>query len=73
MAGLRDQPGIVQARPMTDAATGMISAVHWQSNAALTAGAWRTGLYVLELIATDGGDTYIPLVVRDDAGRRPPA
>ncbi|MGI9146216.1 MAG: N,N-dimethylformamidase beta subunit family domain-containing protein [Chloroflexota bacterium] len=62
-------PGIVQPAALTDAATGMVAATNWTSNGSLLVRGWPTGLYVLKLVALDGDQSYIPLVVRDDVGR----
>jgi hypothetical protein len=60
--------GIVQPRPTIDPSTGLIAATNWAPNGSLIASHWPTGLYLLKLIATDGDQTYVPLVVRDDTG-----
>ncbi|HEX5414408.1 MAG TPA: N,N-dimethylformamidase beta subunit family domain-containing protein [Chloroflexota bacterium] len=65
---IRNATGIVQPAPRVDAQTGLISAEHWTRNAALRVSGWRTGLYLLKLVASDGDQNYIPLVVRDDRG-----
>jgi hypothetical protein len=61
--------GEVQPQPITDAKTGLISAANWTSNGTLAVTGWRSGLYLLKLMAADGDQNYIPLVVRDDVGQ----
>jgi hypothetical protein len=62
-------PGRKQPSPVQDGQTGLISASNWISNATLALNGWRTGLYLLKLVASDGDQNYIPLVVRDDVGQ----
>ncbi|MDQ6672916.1 MAG: hypothetical protein M3069_19600 [Chloroflexota bacterium] len=58
--------GTVQDPPRTDEATGLISAANWFQAVSFQAADWPTGLYVLKLMASDGDQNYIPLVIRDD-------
>lgn len=62
-------PGRQQPPPVQDPKTGVISAANWTSSATLNLTGWRTGLYLLKLVASDKDQNYIPLVVRDDVGR----
>jgi hypothetical protein len=62
-------PGRQQPPPVQDVETGLISAANWTSSGTLDLSGWRTGLYLLKLIAADGDENYIPLVVRDDVGQ----
>ena len=66
---VRSLPGIIQPPPELDQATGLVSAANWTSNGTVTVSGWRTGLYLLKLVAADGDQNYIPLVVRDDLGQ----
>jgi len=65
----RNQVGIVQPQPEMDRQTGLISSSNWSKNSVFEVSGWRTGLYVLKLVAEDGDDNYIPLVVRDEIGK----
>ncbi len=43
---------------------------HWRPSFTLPIGAgWLSGMYLVKLTATNGAESYIPLVVRDDASR----
>src|SRR6185312_5926554 len=64
--GVDRLPGIRQREPEVDGETGLVSAAGWQQNAALAISHFRSGLYLLKLVASDGDQNYIPLVVRDD-------
>ncbi|MCA1644677.1 MAG: hypothetical protein LC797_04115 [Chloroflexi bacterium] len=65
----RGLPAIVQPSAAVDSDTGLISVAHWSPSTSITVSGWRTGLYVVKLIASDGDQNYIPLVVRDDLNR----
>jgi hypothetical protein len=40
----------------------------WQPNLTVdTNGSWPPGMYLLKLVSSDGGASFVPLVVRDDA------
>jgi len=65
---LRLLPGAVQPDPLVDADSGLISASNWSNTGSFTIDGWRSGLYLVKLIAADGDQAYIPLVVRDDVG-----
>jgi hypothetical protein len=58
--------GQVQVGPRTDRATNARDAP-WTPSAHITPDAsWRPGAYLLKLVSDDGGQSQIPLVVRDD-------
>ena len=60
-------PGVRQAPARVDASTGMRDAP-WQKSTDVVVGQdWTTGMYVLKLVSADGGQSMVPLVVRDDA------
>jgi hypothetical protein len=61
-------PLFVQPPPISDAETGLISAANWSKTATLTADGWATGIYLIKLNASNGDQSYVPLVVRDDTG-----
>src|SRR5262249_23457431 len=65
---VRDLRGLVQPDPQVDPKTGLVSAANWSRNGTLTISGWRTGLYLLKLVASDGDQNYIPIVIRDDRG-----
>jgi hypothetical protein len=67
IGAVRGMQGIVQPHPTEEAGTGLISAARWHQNGQLTIGDWPTGLYAIKLIAANGDESYLPLVVRDDA------
>lgn len=62
------QDGLQQcARCTTDPTTHLFEA-NWARSASITIGtAWPTGVYLIKLVAAQG-QSYIPLVVRDDTG-----
>jgi hypothetical protein len=63
------QPGVEQPAAVLDPAVGTWTAP-WATNLQVTADAtWPPGMYLLKLVSSDGGQTYVPLVVRDDASR----
>jgi hypothetical protein len=62
-------PGVQQPAPESDAVTGLISCANWARSASFAVQQWPTGIYVFKLIAANGDDSYIPLVVRDDVAR----
>jgi hypothetical protein len=60
-------PGVQQPPPRTDPATGMRDAP-WQKSTDVVIGPdWTPGMYVLKLVSSDGGQSMVPLTVRDDA------
>jgi len=66
----RSEPkaGVVQPPATVDKATGMREAP-WSPSLTATTESWPPGMYLLKLESADGGSTYVPLVVRDDASR----
>lgn len=62
-------PGSVQPFARTDAATFMREAP-WEPSTALTVGDdWTPGIYMLKLVSSDGGASFVPLTIRDDSSR----
>ncbi len=59
-------PGRVQPAPLVDQSLGLVSAANWSTSGVLAVDGWRSGLYLLKLTASDGDQSYIPLVVRDE-------
>ncbi len=60
------QAGVRQPGPRTDPSTGMRDAP-WAPSLTVPTGAdWMPGQYLLKLTSTDGGQSQVPLVVRDD-------
>ncbi len=60
-------PGVKQAPARVDPATGMRDAP-WQKSTEIVVGQdWTPGMYVLKLMSADGGQSMVPLTVRDDA------
>ena len=63
----KEVPGTVQPAPTTDPDTFMVEAP-WSPSLSFHVGdRWVQGSYLLKLVASTGGQSYIPLVVRDDA------
>lgn len=61
-----EQPGVVQANPTVDPETNMAEA-RWEPNLVVPTDAeWPPGMYLIRLTSSDGGATFVPLVVRDD-------
>ncbi len=59
--------GVDQPPAVLDAAVGTWTAP-WETNVQVTADdSWPPGMYLLKLVASNGGMSYVPLVVRDDA------
>jgi hypothetical protein len=59
--------GVQQPTARTDPATGMRDAP-WQKSTDVVIGQdWTPGLYILKLVSADGGQSMVPLTVRDDA------
>lgn len=65
--GLTKVPNLPQPAPQIDAATGLISAATWMPGPTLDTRDWAEGLYLCKLLAEDGTQSYVPLVVRDDS------
>ena len=63
------QRGVTQPAAVLDPALGTWSAP-WETSLSVTADdAWPPGMYLFKLVSSNGGQTYVPLVVRDDASR----
>ncbi|MBU6329949.1 MAG: hypothetical protein KGR18_08375 [Acidobacteria bacterium] len=63
------QPGVVQPRPTFDGRTRTASA-DWPTSLTISPDpTWPPGQYLLRLESSDGGATFIPLVLRDDESR----
>lgn len=60
------QPAVSQPPAVIDKATGMREAPWSKVLDVRTDEAWPPGMYLLKLVSDDGGNTYVPLVVRDD-------
>jgi hypothetical protein len=61
-------PGVHQAIPPPDRATGMVSC-NWQKTTTLSIpSTWVTGVYLAKLTASNGNASFIFFVVRDDGG-----
>lgn len=65
------QTGVVQPAPTFERATGTATAGWSPSLTVQTDPEWPPGQYLLRLESSDGGATFVPLVVRDDASRSP--
>lgn len=59
-------PIVPQPVAQTDPTTGLVSAANWSPGPTLDTRDWIAGLYLCKLLADDGTQSYIPLVVRDD-------
>jgi hypothetical protein len=65
-------PGKVQAAPMIDAQTRMVSAANWTDPVNFSVQSdWTSGLYIIKMTSTDGFIRYTPLVVRNDMAKAP--
>jgi hypothetical protein len=64
-------PGVEQPGPRIDPETNMRDAP-WEKSMTITPDAdWVPGQYLLKLESTDGGQSQIPIVIRDDAYAAP--
>ena len=59
------RPGTIQAPARTDRSTNMRDAP-WQPSLTVDTAGWVPGSYLLKLTSDNGGQSQIPLVVRDD-------
>lgn len=66
-----DQPGVVQPPATIDQRTGLRTAPWEPSITVATDDTWPPGQYLLKLVSSDGGATFVPLVVRDDESTAP--
>jgi len=63
------QPGVVQPRHSFDAKTRTATA-GWSTSLTIAPDpTWPPGQYLLRLESSDGGATFVPLVIRDDESR----
>ncbi|WP_334144034.1 N,N-dimethylformamidase beta subunit family domain-containing protein [Rhabdothermincola sp.] len=61
-----DQPGVAQPPTVVDRKTNMAEAP-WQPSLEVRTGPdWPPGVYLLKLTSADGGQSFVPMVVRDD-------
>lgn len=66
-----DLPGKVQAPPTVDKKTHMAEA-RWEPSLEVTTDdQWPPGYYLVRLTSSDGGATFVPLIVRDDGSNAP--
>lgn len=66
-----DQPGVDQPAAVADPVTNMREAPWAPSLTVATDGTWPPGQYLLKLVSSDGGATFVPMVVRDDGSTAP--
>lgn len=63
-----DQPGVNQPAAVHEVAATNTWAAPWQPSLTVaTDPTWPPGQYLLRLESSDGGATFVPLVIRDDA------
>lgn len=66
-----DLPGVQQREPEVTASTGMREA-RWEPSLDVpVARDWPPGNYLVKLTSSDGGESYVPFIVRDDASPAP--
>jgi hypothetical protein len=65
-----ERAGVRQPDPNVDSSTGMRDDSNWTKSIdiAITPD-WFPGIYMLKLVSADGGQSLIPLTIRDDASR----
>jgi hypothetical protein len=64
-------PGQAQSKPVVDAKTHMAEA-QWNPNVHVqTDATWPPGMYLIRLTSSDGGATFVPITIRDDASQAP--
>jgi hypothetical protein len=61
-----DQPGVAQPPAVVDPDTNMAEAPWSPSLEVRTGPEWPPGVYLLKLTSSDGGQSFVPMVVRDD-------
>ncbi len=66
-----EQPGKAQSYGAVDQATNMREARWDPSLEVQTDGTWPPGQYLLKLVSSDGGASFVPLVIRDDESPAP--
>lgn len=63
--------GVKQSRRIVDPETNMVE-TRWSPSLAITVGeGWVEGVYLLKLVSSDGGQSYVPLTVRNDDSHAP--
>ena len=62
-------PGVVQPPPRIDPTTNMRDAPWTKSTDITIDHDWTPGVFVFKLVSSDGGQSMMPLVVRDDSSR----
>lgn len=60
--------GEQQDQPVLDTAVGTWTAP-WRTNLTFPTKGWPPGMYLFKLVGSDGGMSYVPMVIRDDASR----
>jgi len=60
-------PGGIQPVARRDPATGMLDAPWATSTSIAVADDWTPGIYMLKLVSSDGGSSFVPLTIRDDS------
>ena len=60
-------PGGIQPVARRDPATGMLDAPWAMSTSIAVADDWTPGIYMLKLVSSDGGSSFVPLTIRDDS------
>jgi hypothetical protein len=65
--GSEELPGGGQPTARTDPDTGMRDAPWAQSSSVTVGDDWTPGIYMLKLVSTNGGSSFIPLTIRDDS------
>jgi hypothetical protein len=61
--------GVAQAKPFVDPKTHMAEAQWTPSLHVQTDADWPPGMYLIRLTSSDGGGSFVPITVRDDASR----
>ena len=64
-------PGEAQARATVDPKTNMAEAIWNPSVDVQTDTSWPPGTYLIRLTSSDGGATFVPMIVRDDESEAP--
>ena len=64
-------PGQAQAKPVVDPRTHMAEAPWSPSVHVQTDATWPPGMYLIRLTSSDGGATFVPVTIRDDASHAP--
>jgi N,N-dimethylformamidase beta subunit-like protein len=63
--------GVQQPRRTVTAGTNMVEA-RWSPSITFSMGSgWVQGNYLFKLVSSDGGEAYVPFVLRDDTSRAP--